>query len=396
MAVLNSNAGFNIGFANPTLYTLGPGAFNRINPLWPDPAYSQLATAPANNSNGGIPGYPTGAGWDAVTGLGSPNGMGLLSGFQALESVYILGGYQSPDVILTDLTTHQPVPIGGQPGGPWDTQLPPSTNYGFSANVHNDGAAAVNGVVVTFWAIPGGVGTSGTMVGAPQTVNIPAHSTLTVNASAPFTSAAASGHMCAVVSLYSPTTGCAVNAATATQIPSPGYSLTHQCSAWRNTDSTFALMDRNFHFGLGLGKLPIHFEKPILLGLTTRHVPAEILDTPQVVKVADTLRAMGATSNQPLYLLPGVLQGVKTLDLRHTVKGVQGIDVKRGEGGEWLLVPDREHEKTQLEISGEVPKTAKKGDVLLVHVSAHYPRAKDHAPRTVEFLEFVYVTDEKR
>jgi len=396
VAVLNSNAGFNIGFANPTLYALGPGGFNPINPLWRDPAHPQLATAPVDNSNGGIPGYPTHAGWDAVTGLGSPNGMAILTGFQALESVYILGGYQSPDVILTDLATGQPVPIGGQPTGPWDTQLAPSTNYGFSANVHNDGSTQVNGVVVKFWAIPGGVGTSGSMVGTQQTVDIPPHSTVTVQASAPFTSAPAGGHICAVVSLYSPSTGCTVNAASATQIPDPGYSMTHQCSAWRNTDSTMAARNSNFHFGLGLGRLPVHLEKPILLGLTTRHVPAEILRTPAVQKVADTLRAVGARSNQPLYLLPGVLQSLKTVELRHAVKAVHGIDVKRGKHGEWLLLPERDHEKPQVDISGEVPSTAKKGDVLLVHVSAHYPSVKEHPARTVEFLEFVHVAEEKR
>src|SRR6185295_5219067 len=170
--------------------------------------------------------YQTKAGWDAVTGLGSPNGMEILSGLQALDSVYILGGYQSPDIILTDLATSQPVPIGGKPGGPWDTVLKPSTNYGLAANVHNDGPTAANGVVVTFWAIPGGLGTNGSMVGTPQTVNIPAHSTLTVPASAQFKSAAVGGHMCAVVSLYSPSTACAVNATTALDIPNPGYSLT--------------------------------------------------------------------------------------------------------------------------------------------------------------------------
>jgi hypothetical protein len=395
IAVLNSNAGFNIGFANPTLYTLGAGAFNPINPLWADPAYPQLATAPANNSNSGIPGYPTGPGWDAVTGLGSPNGMEILSGFEVLESVYILGGYQSPDIILTDLSTSQPVPIGGLPGGRWDTLLEPSTNYGFSANVHNDGPTEVNGVVVAFWAIPGGVGTNGSMVGIPQTVNIPARSTVTVNASAPFTSAALGGHLCAVVSLYSPSTGCAVDATTALEIPNPGYSMAHQCSAWRNTDSMFALLGGGFHFGLGLGKLPIHLEEPIVLGINTKHVPAQILNTPAVARIADTLRAVGAKSNQPLYLLPGVLQSVQAVDLRQTVKGVHGIDIKPGGKGEWLLLPHKGHEAPQLEITGQVPATAKKGDVLLVHVSAQYPRIKGRARRTVEFLEFVYVTDKR-
>lgn len=78
------------------------------------------------------------------------------------------------------------------------------------------------------------------------------------------------------------------------------------------------------------------------------------------------------------------------------VKGVHGVDVKPGGNGEWLLSPHRGHEKTEIEITGQVPATAKKGDVLLVHVSAHYPRIKGHSAKTVEFLEFQYVTDKKR
>src|SRR5262249_4781067 len=152
-------------------------------------------------------------------------------------------------------------------------------------------------VVVRFWAIPGGVGTNGTMVGMPQMANIPAHSTVTVNASAPFTSAPLGGHMCAVVSLYSPSTGCTVDATSATQIPDPGYSMTHECSAWRNTDSVFALIGSGFNFHLGLGKL-LSLE-PIVLAINTKYVPAQILKTPTVMKIADTLRAMGAKSNQP-------------------------------------------------------------------------------------------------
>jgi len=52
--------------------------------------------------------------------------------------------------------------------------------------------------------------------------------------------------------------------------------------------------------------------------------------------------------------------------------------------------------RVPFEITEQVPATAKKGDVLLVHLSAQYPRIKGHAARTVEFLVFVYVTDKKR
>jgi len=397
IAVLNSNSGFNIGFINPTLYALGAGsaAFNPLNPLWRDPAFPQLANCPLDNSNNGIAGYPTGPGWDACTGLGSPNGMALLTAFTELESVYILGGYQSPDIIITDLTTNQPVPIGGQPGGRWDTLLEPSTNYGFSANVHNDSSTTATGVVVSFWAIPGGVGTNGTMVGAPQTVSILPHSTQNVQASAPFVSAPPGGHLCAVVSLYSPTTGCDTNATTALQIPDPGYSDTHQCSAWRNTDSMLVGPGGHFGFHFGLGVIPFHLEEPVLLEINAKHVPATWIKTPVVQGIADTLRAVGAKSNVPLYLLPGLRQGLKTVAVKPKVKAKHGLEMKEREPGVWLLRP-KEQAETSLEISGEVPASAKAGDVLLVNVLATYPRIKGRAARTVEFLEFVFVKDKKR
>jgi len=82
VALINSNLGYSVGFINPFIYALGSSAFNPISPLWPDPSLSQLATCPANNSLGGIAGYTAGAGWDACTGWGSPNGIALLQAYQ--------------------------------------------------------------------------------------------------------------------------------------------------------------------------------------------------------------------------------------------------------------------------------------------------------------------------
>jgi Pro-kumamolisin, activation domain len=82
-ALLNSNLGYDLGFINPALYQIGSGGFCPINPLWPDPAYQQLAACPVDNSNNGIPGYQTGPGWDACTGWGSPNGVALLTALAA-------------------------------------------------------------------------------------------------------------------------------------------------------------------------------------------------------------------------------------------------------------------------------------------------------------------------
>ncbi len=393
IAVLNSNAGFNLGFANPSFYTFPTSAFSPITPLWRDPSNPALADCPADNSNSGVPGYPTQAPWDAVTGLGSPNGMGLLAALQDLDQVYILGGYQSPDIILTDLTTNQPVPIGGAPGGRWDTLLAPSTNYGFSANVHNDSSIAANNVVVTFWAIPGAVGTNGSMVGTPQTVSIPAHSTVNVPASAPFTSAPTGQHLCAVVSLYSPSTGCSKNATTALQIPNPGYSDTHECSAWRNTDSMFALIGHGFKFILGLGHLTFRIEEPVVLKLLTTHIPSTFIRDPVINNLQNTLRSVGAVSNLPLYLLPGFERNFHASHLKTKLIGTHGSRLEERSAGNWHLYPHREAAPVNLEITGEIPGSAKAGDVILVNVTAQYPAVERHAARQVGFLEFIHVTD---
>jgi hypothetical protein len=85
-----------------------------------------------------------------------------------------------------------------------------------------------------------------------------------------------------------------------------------------------------------------------------------------------------------------------TAPVNPRVKAKHGLEVKERAPGVWLLRPDERAETTSLEISGEVPGHAAAGDVLLVNVTATYTRIRDRAPRTVEFLEFVYVTDRKR
>lgn len=80
IALINSNLEYNVGFLNPFLYQLGPSIFNPINPLYPVPG-TPYANCPTDNGIG-VTGYPATAGWDACTGLGSPNGMALLNALQ--------------------------------------------------------------------------------------------------------------------------------------------------------------------------------------------------------------------------------------------------------------------------------------------------------------------------
>ncbi len=382
IAVVNAALGQNVGFINPYIYQFGSSAFKDI----------VGAPGPANNAMNGAPGYPANVGWDACTGWGSPNGTALLSAFQglALPHVYISGGYQSPDIILTDLTTHTPVPIGGIPGGVWDTLLKPSTSYGFSAVVHNNSGVAANNVQVTFWAIPGGVGTNGTMVGTPQTVaTVPAHGSVTVNASAPFVSAPLGGHMCAVVSLFSGSTGCTVNATSALQIPDPGQGGAFSCSAWRNTDSTLVMMNSAFKFNLGLGEIKAHAIEPVELLFQTLHVPHNYETVPKI-KAIIAAQKLRATAAAPLYLHPAIIKLFEPVRLQTKLVPPKGTKIT-GEASKWVITPEKPESNISFEITGALPATAKNGDIYLVNITANYPRTAPSRVKSVQFLEIIHV-----
>lgn len=69
VALLNQSLGAPVGFINPTLYGLSGTATNDITQ--------------GNNDDSNLGSYNAGPGWDACTGLGSPNGAALLSALQA-------------------------------------------------------------------------------------------------------------------------------------------------------------------------------------------------------------------------------------------------------------------------------------------------------------------------
>jgi kumamolisin len=67
IARINANNGHPSGFLNPVLYSLPASAFHDVT----------ASPGAANNSFGGVTGYPVAKGWDACTGLGSVNGQAL-------------------------------------------------------------------------------------------------------------------------------------------------------------------------------------------------------------------------------------------------------------------------------------------------------------------------------
>jgi kumamolisin len=72
IALMNQQLGKNLGFINPTLYSLGEAVFNDITT--------------GNNDDGGLGYYSAGAGWDPCTGLGSPNAAALLSALSSTSA----------------------------------------------------------------------------------------------------------------------------------------------------------------------------------------------------------------------------------------------------------------------------------------------------------------------
>jgi kumamolisin len=71
LALINQQLGSPVGFVNPLLYQIGEAAFEDIT----------------SGNNGTTGTFAAGPGWDACTGLGSPNGAALLSALQSGSTV---------------------------------------------------------------------------------------------------------------------------------------------------------------------------------------------------------------------------------------------------------------------------------------------------------------------
>jgi kumamolisin len=89
IAVLNAALGARIGYLNPTLYALGNTV---VRDIFGPPG-------PANNSLGGVTGYPAGHGWNACTGWGVINGQELLSALKGFGTLWESFGAPTPGVL---------------------------------------------------------------------------------------------------------------------------------------------------------------------------------------------------------------------------------------------------------------------------------------------------------
>lgn len=403
ITILNANLGYHLGFINPMLYQLANVAFNPITPLWPDPANTALLPCPKNNSytlfGGTVTGYPAKKGWDACTGLGSPNGNALLAAFKNLApDVYVLGGFQSPSILIEDPALTPPnnqVPVTGL-GTDGITFLKPDYAYNLAAVVVNDSSVVASSVEVRFWSFPGGLGLEGDLIGVPQIVSIPAFSSVMVNASAPYVSSPPGDHSCIAVTLFSPTTGCMNQALNYLEVPAPGAEGTHGCVAFRNTDILIAFKwPHRFSFPVSFGRNIHHLSQPILVSIETTIIPYNWQQLAAVTEVEDTLSFLGVNTQIPLCTIPLIKRNFSTIDLRPSLSSKSGNKIERINEKNYWKVHLHPHEETAINIGAEIPSYAHEGDIFVIKVSAQYPDNDSFKARTVEFYEYVNVTSPK-
>jgi N-acetylneuraminic acid mutarotase len=305
------------------------------------------------------------------------------------------GTYQSPDIILIDPDTSLPVPLGGQPGGRWDTLLTPNKDYNLSAQIHNDTTVPAPDTIVRFWSFPGGVGTAGTLLSEVLATIAPGGTT--VPSPIPFHSATA-GHECAVVSLsdaQAPFIN--VDATSAAQVPDPTVGhpggTSHYASAWRNTDSGLVMPGH-------IWQLPFRAETwvreplPVKIEVTAAKVPLGFEETGQAAKLREDLRVLGATAPTPLFLAPRVRAGLEPAhELEISVSVSEKEEYERLREGEHRELRTSHQEAASFTVRGRIPDDAKPGEVFLVDVAAHHAEGEGHPARTVRWLEVLYVTD---
>ncbi|BAU53541.1 hypothetical protein [Mucilaginibacter gotjawali] len=344
--------------------------------------------------------------WDILEGAGSnpqvsgqnlivtgntPSNLVAFAFYQQPESVYITGGYESPDIILftpfstTSIGTVVPV-IGG------DTKVLPGVSYGFAARIHNDSEFEVS-TKVTFWTIPEGVATIGQYLDT-QVATVPAGGSTIVYSSVPFVNAGGiDSHTCAAVSLFTPGTACSFNAnslSSATDIPRPDINVAHSCSAWRNTDTLFVSPGAPWHIILGLGRVH-HFDPvaEISIAVNVRHVAADFAKNDKVLEVVRANRAIYCKT--PPYLIPSLHEELPVTELKHEIIPVSKGRIEQHKEYGRHIVQFENPAETEFKISGTVPGNAKPGEIYLVQVNAHYPRNGKQPSRIVSFLEALVV-----
>jgi Kelch motif len=305
------------------------------------------------------------------------------------------GTYQSPDIILLD-SSDTPVPIGGAPGGAWDTLLLPNTYYGIQAVIYNDSTVAAANTVVRFWHFSGGVGTAGTQIDM-QTVTVPANGLLVVTSANPFQSGGIGQHECVAVSVAnSQSLYFNVDPTTATQVIDPTIAQPaasgHFGSAWRNTNSLGVGAGEGLVFPFQANLPGIERPVSVKLAVTATKVAVGFDRAGEAAVLRKALAGAGVHLRLPLFLVPEIRSQLPAADLalKIHIPNVKDEGV-RSPGTVEHHVTANPGEATLFTVLGTIPQDARTGDIFLVNVAAHYPPTSRTREAVVEYLEVIYL-----
>jgi N-acetylneuraminic acid mutarotase len=386
----------NNGFQQADVYTLDPNATNAQWKTLPPAQQLPVATAFLAAATG-PDGLIYAIGGQSLEGpqLNTVEAYTIATTSTAPDPYIGNGTYQSPDIIILD-SSGNPIPIGGAPGGAWDTLLQPNESYKVQAIIYNDADIPAPNTLVSLWSFPGAVSTAGTKLEEAPAVTVPPNSAYTVSFTTPFQTGPVNAHQCVAITVANaaseyfsqdPTTAPEVIDPTVAHPTGSG----HFGSAWRNTNSSVAGARGRIHliFHPGIpGREPV----PVRIIVTTTKVAAGWERTGEPARLTKLLAGSGAVLRLPLFLLPELRAHLPAADLQLEIHSERAREASHREHGRAELHVTLHPGKgsNEFKVSGAIPHDARPGDIFLVNVAAHYPRPQ-RPDAVVEYLEVIYV-----
>jgi len=129
----------------------------------------------------------------------------------------------------------------------------------------------------------------------------------------------------------------------------------------------------------------------VVIEVESVHV-AQLLEKAPVRALATAIAVTGAETRLPLYLVPSVYATLPRLRTGAKLMPSGATKVEAIGPGRWNLLAAG-HQEASCDVAIAIPETAKAGDLVLVKVTAHYPKRAGAAARAVEFLQVVHVRD---
>lgn len=300
------------------------------------------------------------------------------------KNIFVLGSYQSPDILLTDPFSRQLVPLASPNG---ESQLVAYRNYHVQARVHNT-LAAESGVLVDFYEAPGGFGSILFSLSANNGGLVPAHSTALFPAqpgSPSFQAPPLHEHKCVVVSVRCNIGG---EDCTSPLVSDPGLDRIPQCSAWRNTESVSLNGIRQpFPFNVNLTAFGSSPHTPTLLRASASFAPRKWFDTEDVCRAVEIMEQSGSVGHPP-FLLKSLASTLQPVDLSFQYKtSCHAVNIKPAKKEVWHLHTEY-GANPDVVLTCQIP-ASEPGDAYLLRAHATYPAKK----LTVEFLQVIWITE---